>query len=48
MLGFWTAVEGIVDQKAMEESIAESVPPKTVDLNLEVFRTGYKEGLAQA
>lgn len=47
MLGFWTAVEGIVDQKAMEESIAESVPPKTVDLNLEVFRTGYQEGLAQ-
>jgi 2-oxoglutarate ferredoxin oxidoreductase subunit beta len=48
MLGFWTAVEGIVDQKAMEESIAESVPPKTVDLNLEVFRKGYQEGLAQA
>ncbi|HDN04940.1 MAG TPA: pyruvate ferredoxin oxidoreductase, partial [Chloroflexi bacterium] len=47
MLGFWTAVEGIVDQKAMEESIAESVPPKTVDLNLDVFRTGYQEGLAQ-
>ena len=47
MLGFWTALEGIVDQKAMEESITESVPPKTVDLNLEVFRTGYKEGLAQ-
>ena len=47
MLGFWTAVEGIVDQGAMEESIAESVPPKTVDLNLEVFRTGYQEGLAQ-
>ena len=47
MLGFWTAVEEIVDKKAMEESIAESVPPKTVDLNLDVFRTGYQEGLAQ-
>ena len=47
MLGFWTAVEGIVDQRAMEEAVAESVPPKTVDLNLEVFRAGVKEGLAQ-
>lgn len=47
MLGFWTAVEGIVNKEAMEESIAESVPPKTVDLNLEVFRTGYEEGLTQ-
>jgi len=47
MLGFWTAVEGIIDQKAMEESITESVPPKTVDLNLEVFRKGYQEGLAR-
>ena len=47
MLGFWTAVEGIVDKKAMEESISESVPPKTVDLNLEVFQKGYQAGLAQ-
>lgn len=48
MLGFWTAVEGIVDKKAMEESIAESVPQKTVDLNLEVFRTGFQKGLELA
>ncbi len=47
MLGFWTAVEDILDKKAMEESITESVPPKTADLNLKVFRTGYKQGLAQ-
>jgi 2-oxoglutarate ferredoxin oxidoreductase subunit beta len=47
MLGFWTAVEGIVDQRAMEEAVAESVPPKTVDLNLGVFRAGVKAGLAQ-
>jgi 2-oxoglutarate ferredoxin oxidoreductase subunit beta len=45
MLGFWTAVEGIVDKEAMQESIAESVPSKTVDLNLEVFEKGYQKGL---
>ncbi len=45
MLGFWTAVEGIVDKEAMQESIAESVPPKTVSINLEVFESGYKRGL---
>ena len=46
MLGFWTAVEGIVDKKAMEESVAESVPQKTIDLNLTVFEAGYQQGLA--
>ena len=45
MLGFWTAVEGIVDKEAMQESIAESVPPKTVSINLDVFESGYKRGL---
>jgi len=45
MLGFWTAVEGIVDKEAMQEAIAESVPSKTVSLNLEVFEAGYKRGL---
>jgi 2-oxoglutarate ferredoxin oxidoreductase subunit gamma len=45
MLGFWTAVERIVDKEAMQEAIAESVPAKTVSLNLEVFEAGYKRGL---
>ena len=45
MLGFWTAVDAIVDKKAMEESVAESVPLKTVDLNLAVFKAGYQQGL---
>jgi 2-oxoglutarate ferredoxin oxidoreductase subunit beta len=45
MLGFWTAVEGIVDKEAMQEAIAESVPAKTISLNLEVFEIGFKRGL---
>jgi 2-oxoglutarate ferredoxin oxidoreductase subunit gamma len=44
MLGFWTAVEGIVDKTAMEEAIKESVPQKTIDLNLAVFNTGFNLG----
>jgi 2-oxoglutarate ferredoxin oxidoreductase subunit beta len=47
MLGFWSAVEGLLDRQALEQAIAESVPAKTVDLNLNVFDTGYKKGLEQ-
>jgi 2-oxoglutarate ferredoxin oxidoreductase subunit beta len=45
MLGFWAAIEGIIEKKALEQSIAESVPAKTVDLNLEVFEIGYQKGI---
>jgi 2-oxoglutarate ferredoxin oxidoreductase subunit gamma len=45
MLGFWAAVEGVLEKEAMEQAVAESVPPKTVELNLEVFRQGYQQGL---
>ncbi len=45
MLGFWTAVESIVDKEALEHAIAESVPPKTIEVNLEVFEIGYQKGL---
>jgi 2-oxoglutarate ferredoxin oxidoreductase subunit beta len=45
MLGFWAAIEGTIDKKALEQSISESVPPKTVKLNLKVFEIGYQKGL---
>ena len=45
MLGFWAAVEGIVDKLALERSVTESVPPKTVDVNINVFEIGYQKGL---
>jgi 2-oxoglutarate ferredoxin oxidoreductase subunit gamma len=45
MLGFWAAIEGTIDKEAMEQSIAESVPPKTVELNQKVFEIGYQKGL---
>ncbi len=44
MLGFWAAIVGVVSQEAMREAVAESVPPKTVELNLKVFDIGFEAG----
>ncbi|MGD8625736.1 MAG: 2-oxoacid:acceptor oxidoreductase family protein [Anaerolineae bacterium] len=45
MLGFWTAIEGVVSREAMRQSVAESVPPKTIQVNMNAFDTGYERGL---
>ena len=45
MLGFWGAVEGIIAKNALKQAITESVPEKTVELNLKVFEIGYQKGL---
>jgi Pyruvate/2-oxoacid:ferredoxin oxidoreductase gamma subunit len=45
MLGFWTAILGVVSREAMRQSVAESVPPKTVEVNMQAFDTGYERGL---
>jgi 2-oxoglutarate ferredoxin oxidoreductase subunit gamma len=44
MLGFWTAIVGVVSKEAMCQAVSDSVPPKTVDLNLAVFEKGFSEG----
>jgi 2-oxoglutarate ferredoxin oxidoreductase subunit gamma len=44
MLGFWTAITGAVSREAMRQSVAESVPSKTVEMNLKVFDIGYEKG----
>jgi 2-oxoglutarate ferredoxin oxidoreductase subunit gamma len=46
MLGFFTAVSGIVSRPAVEEAIRETVKPKTVPLNLDAFDAGYQYHLA--
>jgi 2-oxoglutarate ferredoxin oxidoreductase subunit gamma len=46
MLGFWTAIRGVVSKESMRQSVAESVPPKTVDVNLKAFDVGFERGLA--
>jgi 2-oxoglutarate ferredoxin oxidoreductase subunit beta len=45
ILGFWTAIMGVLSPNAMRQSVADSVPPKTVELNLKVFDIGYDQGL---
>ena len=45
MLGFWTAVVGVVSREAMRQTVAESVPAKMVEMNLSVFDIGYEKGL---
>jgi 2-oxoglutarate ferredoxin oxidoreductase subunit beta len=45
MLAFWAAIEGVVSREAMRQSVADSVPPKTVEVNLEAFDVGYDKGL---
>jgi 2-oxoglutarate ferredoxin oxidoreductase subunit gamma len=45
MLGFWTAIIGAVSKPAMRQSLIDSVPPKTLDVNLKSFEVGYEKGL---
>jgi len=44
MIGFWTAVVGAVRKEAVRRSLAESVPPKTLEVNLKAFDLGYESG----
>jgi Pyruvate/2-oxoacid:ferredoxin oxidoreductase gamma subunit len=45
MLGFWTAAIGVVSREAMRQAVAESVPAKTLDVNMKAFDIGYERGL---
>jgi 2-oxoglutarate ferredoxin oxidoreductase subunit gamma len=44
MLGFWTALSGTVSREAMRQSVADSVPPKTIEVNMQAFDAGYARG----
>jgi 2-oxoglutarate ferredoxin oxidoreductase subunit gamma len=45
MLGFWTAAIGAVSEAAMRQAVAESVPAKTVEVNMKAFDIGFRRGL---
>ncbi len=45
MLGFFTAVTGLIDAKAMRSAVEASVPEGTEKLNLEAFDKGYEYGM---
>jgi 2-oxoglutarate ferredoxin oxidoreductase subunit gamma len=44
MLGFVTAVTGVVDYEAMKAAILDTVPPGTEELNMKAYNTGYDYG----
>lgn len=45
MLGFLTAVTGLVSHQAMERAILDTIPKKAKDLNEAAFKRGYECGL---
>ena len=44
VVGFTTAVTGVVDREAVEKAVESSVPGSTIELNLKAFATGFEEG----
>jgi 2-oxoglutarate ferredoxin oxidoreductase subunit gamma len=45
MMGFFTAVTGLISKEAALEAVKATVPPKTVPLNTDAFNKGYEHGL---
>jgi 2-oxoglutarate ferredoxin oxidoreductase subunit gamma len=44
MVGFFTAVTGLVSEQAAREAVKDSVPPATIDLNMKAFDRGFQYG----
>jgi 2-oxoglutarate ferredoxin oxidoreductase subunit gamma len=44
MLGFITAVAGVVSPEAMRQAILDSIPKGSEELNLAAFQAGYDRG----
>jgi len=47
MMGFMTAVTGIIDPEAMRKAVTVSVPKGTETLNLNAFNKGYEYGIGK-
>jgi 2-oxoglutarate ferredoxin oxidoreductase subunit gamma len=47
MLGFFTAVTGIVTHESMKKAVPESVPEKAIELNMQAFEKGFQYGREQ-
>jgi 2-oxoglutarate ferredoxin oxidoreductase subunit gamma len=48
MVGCLAGLTGVASRTALRQAISESVPPKTVDMNLEAFEEGFRRGADQA
>lgn len=46
MLGFFTAITGAVSVEAVRDTVADTVPKRTIEKNLAAFNKGYDYGLA--
>jgi 2-oxoglutarate ferredoxin oxidoreductase subunit gamma len=44
MVGFFTAITGLVSEQAAREAVKDSVPPSTIDLNMKAFQRGFEYG----
>ncbi len=44
MVGFFTAITGLVSEEAAKKAVSDSVPPNTIDLNLKAFDRGFAHG----
>ena len=44
MVGFFTAITGLVSEEAAKEAVKDSVPPSTIDLNMKAFDRGFQYG----
>jgi 2-oxoglutarate ferredoxin oxidoreductase subunit gamma len=44
MVGFFTAVTGLISEQAAKEAVKDSVPPSTIDLNMKAFDRGFAYG----
>ena len=44
MVGFFTAVAGLINHDAMRQAVRDSIPKGTEDLNLKAFDKGYEYG----
>ncbi len=42
VVGYATAVTGVVDKDAAKQAVESLVPPATIDLNLQAFEKGYE------
>jgi 2-oxoglutarate ferredoxin oxidoreductase subunit gamma len=47
MLGFFTAVSGLVRREAVEAALRSSLPKRLLDLNLRAFAAGYEQAAAR-
>jgi len=46
MLGFFSALTGLVDDQALRKAVADSVPKPTIDLNIRAYEKGRSHALA--